>query len=177
MDELFQVIATRHSYRGEFKSDPVDMEHLKKIVQAGIDAPSGCNAQTTHFVIVTEPKLLDEISTYFENRTVCKTAKAMIVCITDLTPAYGDTSFAREDCAAAVENMLLAISALGYATVWYQGYVQKDQTAEKIAKLLNVPNNLHVEILLPIGIPATQESPRPKKSFAERAFFNRYGAK
>ncbi|MDR1493322.1 MAG: nitroreductase family protein [Planctomycetaceae bacterium] len=177
MDELFQVIAKRHSYRGEFKNEPVDPEHLKKIVQAGIDAPSGCNAQTTRFVIVTEPKLLAEISNYFENRAVCKTAKAMIVCVTDSTPAYGNVSFAREDCAAAVENILLAISALGYATVWYQGYVQKDQTAEKIAELLNVPNNLHVEVVLPIGVPITQEPPRPKKSFAERAFFNRYGAK
>ena len=172
---LFEAIAKRHSYRGAFQNTPVPRKDLETIVQAGIDAPSGCNAQTTSFVVVDDPGLIARMAEIFGNRPVCATAQAMIVCLADATPAYGTTSFDREDCAAAVENMLLAMTALGYATVWYQGYVQQGGNDKKIAKLLGVPDRLRVEVVLPLGVPVTDESARPKKSFAERVSFNQFG--
>ena len=172
---IFEAIAKRHSYRGEFQNQPVPRNDLETIVQAGIDAPSGCNAQTTSFVVVDDPGLIARIAEIFGNRSVCTTAQAVIVCLADATPAYGTTSFDREDCAAAVENMLLAITALGYATVWYQGYVQRDGNDKKIAGLLGVPDRLRVEVVLPIGVPVTAESPRAKKTLSERVSFNRFG--
>ena len=45
--ELFEAINNRHSYRGKYKDTPVPREDLKRIMQAGLDAPSGCNKQTT----------------------------------------------------------------------------------------------------------------------------------
>jgi len=41
--ELFEAIKERYSYRGPFKSQPVPEKDLRKIVQAGLDAPSGKN--------------------------------------------------------------------------------------------------------------------------------------
>ncbi|MCL2348859.1 MAG: nitroreductase family protein [Planctomycetaceae bacterium] len=172
--ELFETIAKRFSFRGDFEDVRVDRETLKKIVQAGIDAPSGCNAQTTSFVIVDDAKLIAEIASLFADRPVCKTAKAMIVCLADPTPAYGTTSFDREDCATAVQNMLLAITAVGLATVWIQGYVQRDDNDKKIARLLGVAEPLRVEVVLPVGIPKTDGKPNVKKPFDQRAFFNQY---
>ena len=172
--DIFEVMAKRHSYRGEFQDKPVPRKDLEKIVQAAIDAPSGCNAQTTSFVVIDDPQLIAKMATIFGDRPVCTTARAIIVCLADSTPAYGTTSFDREDCAAAVENMLLAITALGYATVWYQGYVQQNGNDTKIAKLLGVPDRLRVEVVLPIGVPVTNESPRQKKPLTERVSFNRF---
>jgi nitroreductase len=54
--DFFDAVANRHSYRGKYSAHPVPVEDLQKIVQAGIDAPSGCNMQTTEFVIVTDRK-------------------------------------------------------------------------------------------------------------------------
>ena len=173
--DIFEAIANRHSYRGEFQDKPVLRKDLEKIVQAGIDAPSGCNAQTTSFVVVDDPQLIAKMAAIFGDRPVCTTARAIIVCLADSTPAYGTTSFDREDCAAAVENMLLAITALGYATVWYQGYVQQNGNGRKIAELLGVPDLLRVEVVLPIGVPLTNELPRPKKSLIDRVSFNCFG--
>ena len=173
--DIFETIAKRHSYRGEFQNKPVPRADLEKIVQAAINAPSGCNAQTTSFVVVDDAKLIADIAKIFGDKPVCSTAKAVIVCLTDATPAYGNTSFAREDCAAAVQNMLLAITALGYATVWFQGYVQSNGNDQKIAELLGVPKNLRVEIVLPLGVPVTSELPREKKPLTERVSFNQYG--
>ncbi|MDR2642151.1 MAG: nitroreductase family protein [Planctomycetaceae bacterium] len=168
--DVFNVISKRQSYRGTFTDAMVSREDLIKIVQAGLDAPSGCNAQSTSFVIVDKPTLIASIAKLLGDRVVCKTAKAMIVCVCDKKPVYGKLSFYIEDCAAAVENMLIAIAALGYSTVWLDGVIRGDVGVE-IGKLLNIPAELEVRVLLPIGVAQTQTAKPAKKSFDERARF------
>ena len=172
--DLFEAISKRYCYRGEFTDVPVPRADLEKIVQAGIQAPSACNAQVATFVIVDDAKLLAEISQII-NSTVCKTAHAMIACVVDPRPVYKDTSYPREDCAAAVENMFLAITALGYATVWIDGMLCFNEVAERIADLLDVPTGRKVQVLLPIGVAAAPGKQMEKLPFAQRAWFNRHG--
>ena len=171
--DLFKTIAERHSYRGEFEKTPVPREALQKIVDAGIRAPSACNAQTASFVIVDDQAILAQIAG-LGDRPCLKTAAAMIVCVADHRAVYGNTSFGAEDCAAAVENMLLAITALGYASVWLDGMLRKDGIAGRIAAILGVPDNLEVRVLLPIGVPKEKGSQRERKAFNERASYNRW---
>jgi nitroreductase len=172
--DTFTAIERRHSYRGLFTGRRVERNDLKKIVQAGIQAPSGCNAQTTSFVIVDEPATILHIGDIVDKPTV-RDAKAVIVCIVDRRDVYQCMSFYAEDCAAAVENMLLAITALGYATVWLDGALRSEGRAQKLAELLGVPKDREVRVILPIGEPREECAPREKKPFAERAWFNRYG--
>lgn len=171
--ELFEAIAKRHSYREGFTDAPVPREHLEEIVQAGIQAPSGKNEQTTSFVIVDDPQLLAKIAAIV-NRPACNTAKAMIVCVIDPRPVLGEISFAVEDCAAAVENMLLAVTALGYATVWIDGALREGDIAARIGRLLGVPGNKIVRVLLPLGVPARPGRQKERLPFHQRAWFNRY---
>ena len=172
--DLFDAITKRHSYRGSLTDKPVSRDDLQTIVQAGINAPSGCNAQTTTFVIVDDTEKLNAMAEIMDKPMVSE-AKAAIVCVVDRSPVYQEKSFAAEDCAAAVENMLLAITALGYATVWLQGNVQAENRAPRIAKLLGVPDNREVLVVLPIGEPAEPGSPKEKLPFDQRAWFNSYG--
>ena len=171
--DLFEAIEKRHSYRKDFLDKPVSREDLQKIVQAGIHAPSGCNAQTTSFVIVDDPDIITQIAEILTKPFAAK-AKAMILCVVHHKKVYHDMSFAVEDCAAAVENMLLSITALGYASVWMDGVLRMEERADKIAKLLNVPKDLQIRIILPIGVPASQETQPEKEPFNKRAFFNLY---
>ncbi|MGL4593437.1 MAG: nitroreductase family protein [Thermoguttaceae bacterium] len=171
--EFFETICKRASFRGNFTTQKVPREHLRQIVQSAIDAPSGCNAQTTSFVIVDDPTLLAELG-HCIKKPVCQTAPAMIVCVCEKNPVYKGTSFYIEDCSAATENMLLSITALGYASVWLDG-VLRGELASQIGRLLNVPSDREVRIVLPVGVPETVPSPNKKKSFEERAFFNQFG--
>ena len=175
--DIFEAIKKRQSYRGGFKAQPVPRADLKKIVQAGLDAPSGCNAQTTRFVIIDEPALVQKIGGMEQARKAVQQAQAFIVCVVDETPAgvYEGLSFQVEDCAAAVENMLLAITALGYGTVWIDGWLRREGRAEAIGKWLGLPAGKCVRILLPVGVPCETIAPPGKMPFAERAWFNAYG--
>ncbi len=169
---LFEAIEKRHSYRGIFLSQPIPREDLRKIVEAGIHAPSAKNEQVVSFVVVDDKETLAEIAKLIP-RPYCETAQATIACVVDPRPILGPLSFAAEDCGAAAENMLLAITALGYATVWLDGVLRRDGLAEAIGKLLGVPANLEVAVLLPLGKPVESGSQAAKKPFEERARFNR----
>jgi len=171
--DLFDAIARRHSYRGEFAPQPVPRGDLSKIVQAGIQAPSAKNEQVVSFLAIDDPALLAEVTRLID-RPVCATARAMIVCATDNRPILDHHSFAVEDCAAAVENMLLAITALGYASVWLDGVLRYEQRAERLARLLNLPADRQVRIVLPLGVPVERVEQKPRLPFDARARFNRW---
>ena len=172
--DVFEAIAKRYSYRGTFTAAPVPRDDLTKIVQAGIAAPSGMNEQVASFVIVDDPKIIEQIAAMLE-KPACATAKAIVLCLMDPRPVYGTMSFPVEDCSASVENMLLAITALGYATVWIDGALRFNNLAQRIGDLVGVPHKLELRILLPIGVAEQPGVQREKKPFAQRAWFNRYG--
>ncbi len=172
--DLFEAIARRCSYRGRFTPERIPREVLTTIVQAGIQAPSACNAQVVSFVIVDDPEQCRRLAEIID-RPVCNEAVAMIACVVDPRPVYEDLAFTDEDCAACVENMLLAITALGYASVWLDGVLRRDGKAARVGGLLGVPEGKEVRILLPLGVPAEPAVQREKLPFAQRAWFNRYG--
>lgn len=175
--DLFDAIAHRRSYRGAYRYVELPRRHLQQIVQAGLDAPSGRNHQTTSFVIVDDRHLLAQIGQRPDPIRALQDARAMIACVIDRQPhaiAYGET-FEIEDCAAAVENMLLAITALGYASCWLDGWLRRDGNADAISHLLGLPDYKVVRVLLPIGVAADAYEIPVKKPFEQRAWFNRYG--
>ena len=175
--ELFEAIANRHSYRGPFIEQEVPSDDLRKIVQAGLDAPSGMNKQTSGFVIVNDPDLVSQIAEMHESNKAFRQAKAFIVCTIDAEPEciYDDHHFQVEDCSAAVENMLLAVTATGYASVWIDGWLRRASRAETVGSLLGIPGDKVVRIILPIGVPEYPVRGPEKQPFDQRAWFNSYG--
>ena len=174
--ELEEAIAKRHSYRGPMDTQPVPRDHLITIVEAGIRAPSGKNAQTTEFVIIDDPAVVQQINAMHPANKAMNQAPAMIACVIDKQPqaVYKGYNFQIEDCAAAVENMLLTITGLGYASVWIDGWLRIDNHAAKLAQLLRLPEHKKIQIILPVGIPLEQWPPKERKPFASRACFNTY---
>lgn len=173
--ELFEAIKERHSYRGAFAPQQVTEEDLRTIVQAGLDAPSGKNLQTTRFVIINDPDQLELVKNVLPDQPYLRTAPAFIALFFDADPqpsVQQPYRFEIEDAAAATQNMLLAISALGYASVWLDGMLRREQRAEKLSAIIGLPDSCTVRILLPVGI-ADETYPRiQKKPFEERVRFN-----
>ena len=81
-----------------------------------------------------------------------------------------------QDYAAAIENMLLMIEDLGYATCWVEGQVTgPDKVGRKMAEILGVPEEYDLVCMLPIGVAAEECKRREKLPFEERAWFNHFG--
>ncbi len=170
-----EAISKRHSYRGEFEPTPIPREHLITIMQAGLDAPSGCNKQTTSLIAVDDKEVLKKLHAVI-NPPVGETAPAAICVLTQRIIAYRDRCFSIHDYSAAIENMLIATTALGYQSCWYEGHITDvDRIGDKMAKILGVPDNYELVCFLPIGISKGEVKGPRKKPFQERAWFNGFG--
>ena len=171
---LTDLIMSRRSYRGKFKPDKVPRENLTAILKAGLAAPSGCNRQTTSLVAVDDPEILAQLHAVIDP-PVGETAPAMICVLSQRINAYRDRCFATQDYSAAIENMLLAITALGYQSCWYEGHItDTDRICDRIAEILKVPAGYDVVCILPVGIAAGEPAAPKKKPFEERARFNSF---
>lgn len=175
--DTMQAIFNRHSYRGSYLPTKVPREDLVRIMEAGLAAPSGCNKQTTSLIAVDDPAVLEKLRAVIRP-PVGESAPAVICVLTQRIIAYRDRCYATQDYAAAIENMLLAIVALGYQSCWYEGHItDTDRIGEKMAKILGVPDGYELVCLLPVGIAAEDARQPNKKGFEERACFNRFPAK
>ncbi len=171
-----EAIRQRHSYRGRYDGAPVPREDLLRILEAGLAAPSGCNKQTTSLIAVDEPETLRRLHGVIVP-DVAATAPAMICVLTRRVCAYRDRCFAVQDYAAAIENMLLAIVELGYASCWIEGHItDEDRICDRMAELLGVPREYELVAFLPVGRALDAAAPVGKLPFAERAWFNTFGA-
>jgi len=170
--DYFEAVELRHSYRGNYTDAPVPDEDIIKIVDAGLRAPSGCNRQTTDFIIVTNADLRAKLA----NILVCdavRTAPVLIVGITEKITFDFGIDCEIEDYSAAVENILLAATAMGYASCWFDGTTRLDGRDDAMAELLGVAPGKRVRTLLPIGIPAVKGTQAPRKPFDERVEWKR----
>ena len=171
---LPDLILNRHSYRGEYRDDKVTREDLRLIMEAGLAAPSGCNRQTTSLIAVDDEDLLRQLKAVIDP-PVAQSAPALICVLTSRINAYRDRCFAIQDYAAAIENMLLTITALGYQSCWYEGHItDEDRIGDRMAAILGVPDGYELVCLLPVGIAAEEPAAAAKKPFKERAWFNGY---
>jgi nitroreductase len=106
MDTL-EAIRKRRSIR-RYKNEVVSKEDLEAIVDAGRLAATGSNRQPWDFVIVTEKSM---IINFKVSCVWIAEASAVIVVVMDPKSRWWV-----EDGAAAIENILLASTALGYGS-------------------------------------------------------------
>lgn len=172
------VIEERRSFRANYSSEPVSREALRAIMEAGLSAPSGCNKQTTCLIAVDDSAVLKKIGDLVGLAFV-KTAPAMICVLTERIFAYRDKCYSVQDYSAAIENMLLASVELGFESCWLEGQItDEDKIGRKIADLLNVPQDMELVCILPVGKPEKPfnkpDKKHFKKPFEERAWFGSY---
>jgi nitroreductase len=104
----------------------------------------------------------------FDNAPAVATAPVLVVAFTEkITFGFG-LDFEKEDYGAAVENVLLAAAALGYASVWLDGSTRLGGKDEAIRSLLDIAANKQVRALLPLGVPEAPGQQTARKAFTER---------
>jgi len=163
--DFFEVVKQRASVRAFQKCEIPDSD-VERILDAGRRAPSGYNRQPCEFIVVRDGKRLQELS---EIQDCIGQASAAIAVVVD----EAATKFWKEDAAAAIENMLLAAVALGYASLWVEGYVLQKEAYGK--RVLNVPDRIRLLAILPIGKPAAPAVQAQKKPLEEITHSERYG--
>ena len=62
---VFEIMATTRSMR-RLKPDPVPAPLIRKILEAGVSAPSGGNMQRWRFLVIRDPKIKQTVGAYYK---------------------------------------------------------------------------------------------------------------
>ena len=193
---LFEAMYTQRALR-YLKPDPIPDELIKKVLDAGIRAPSGGNAQPWAFIVIKDPDTRRKIWEYYqkvprpshgENTRSEKQAAESAAHLTDhlheapvfiLACLHHDGSPSNISRGAsiypAVQNMLLAARGLGLGSVLTTR--QRRGFEGQIKEMLGIPENVETAALLPLGFPQDgyRYGPTTRLPVEEVTFSERWG--
>lgn len=154
---MLEIVRGRRSVRS-FRSESIPEEHLRTILEAGVWAPSGGNAQPWEFVVIRNKSTIDKIKLFspglFGNPDV-----VVVLCINRERIRRGGKSgelIALMDVAMAAQNMMLVAYSLGIGSCPIASF---NKTAVK--ELLEIP--AHVDSVLMVSFGYPEEWPEPPK--------------
>ena len=157
--DFWEVVARRYSVRDYADNRDVPQDIIEKVLSAAIQAPSGGNRQSWRFIVVRNEGLRATLcQASFGQKFVAGAPVVIAVCAMPEVSGsrYGDRGrhlFTIQDTAAAIENMLLAATALGLGTCWVGSF---DERA--VAEALALSADLRPVALVPIGYPRQPSS-------------------
>ena len=160
-DAVLENIHSRKSVR-QYTSEPVSEADIQTILKAAMAAPSAVNFQPWRFVVVTEREQLDAMAEILPYAKMLRQAPAaIVVCGETLWMGGNENPYWQQDCAAATQNLLLAVEALGLGAVWTGVYPNQD-LYPKLHNYLNLPSTVQPFCCIPVGHPAGNEQPKDK---------------
>lgn len=158
MDAL-KCINTRRSIR-KYKDKKVPESVVKKLIVAGMNAPSSYNSQPWIFILIKEKKTKSLIVEAKGGSQFIITAPLVIACCYDESKTK-DKYHNIENVSLAAENILLAAHSIGLGACYLGAFDPKNPKVEKsISKALKLPKKVKIVCLISIGYP--DESPKKK---------------
>jgi nitroreductase len=161
--KISDAIRQRRSVRA-FLDKPVEDEKLLRVLEAGRLAPSASNRQGWKFVVVRDKAARDRLVEVAKGQKFVGQAPVVIAAcgtITDYRMTCGQLSYPI-DVAIAVDHMTLQAVEEGLGTCWIGAFYE-----DKAKTLLGIPDDVRVVALLPLGYPAEEPPPRPRKPLEE----------
>ena len=73
--------------------------------------------------------------------------------------------------AIAITNMMIQASEMGLGSCWVRWFDEK-----KVKEIVEIPGNVEVMALLPVGIPDENPSHRPRIPLENITFYEKYGS-
>jgi nitroreductase len=172
--DFFEIVEKRYSHKERFLPDSVPLKDLELIAKAGLAAPTDNNSQCVRLIILPDRASLRLLCDAVPTEGL-RTAPAAIAVLTDPSAQKSGHNFEIEDYSAAAAQMLLAVTELGYVSVWLDSPYFDDNKQKAALKALGAPDGYHLRVVLPVGLPDGAGARRDKMSFNERVSYGRFG--
>src|SRR3989344_5368905 len=173
--DVFDAIKTRRSIR-KYLSVPVEWEKVGRIMEAGKAAPSAGNVQDWRFVVVTDKKQREMIAHACMDQHWMVQAPIHIVVVGEPEKSKrfygrkGETLYTIQDCAAAIQNMLLAAHALGLGSCWVGSF---DDDA--LMRAVSILPEIRFQAVITIGYADEVVPEPPEYTLENMMYFRNYG--
>ncbi len=158
--EFSDVLRTRRAVRS-YRRDPVPQDKLDRLKEALQLAPSGNNREPYRFIFVLDPAKRERIAREACHQDFIKDAPVIMAACCEKGYSF--------DTAIAVDHMVLAATNEGLGTCWI-GWFERDV----VRRILNVPDNMEIPILVTIGYKAVEPEVKPRKPIEELVGIDAY---
>ncbi len=154
---VIEAMLGRRSIR-RYQERPVENEKIDALIRCAAASPSAGNGRPAHFIVVRDRETLMRMSDIHPYGTMlAKAPVAVVICgekeRSDLSSLYWE-----QDCAAAMENLLVAAEGMGLGAVWL-GVCHLPDGGSAIAEVLQVPETVPVMGIASIGYPGEEKRP------------------
>jgi nitroreductase len=146
----------RRSIR-KYKPGPVADKVVHDLLEAAMAAPSAGDERPWQFIVLRDRAVLDAVPAIHSNAQMITEAPVAIVVCGDLQKEKYK-GFWVQDCAAATENLLLAVTDAGLGAVWC-GIYPLDERVQAFRELLKAPAHVVPFAIVPVGHPAEEKPP------------------
>lgn len=161
MNPYLQFIYQRRSVRKYRKGDVSD-KIVKDLLDAGMAAPSAAAKDPWEFIVVRNRNMLAKICEELPNGLMLKDSALGIVVCGDISKAHDrQESYMLQDCSAAIQNILLAVTKLGLGACWL-GVHPRQTRMDHIRRVFDLPENIIPVAVLSIGWPDEEHKARTR---------------
>lgn len=160
---VLQAIRQRRSIRN-FTGQPVSREQIEAVLEAGRFAPSGLNNQPWRFLVVQpgDPRQ-ETLAGHTKYAGIVRRCQALFCVFLDRDVVYNRTKDL-QGIGACLQNMLLAVHALGLGGVWLGEIINQEPG---VTRALGLDEHaLELMAVLAVGHPA-QHGSSDRKPLAE----------
>jgi nitroreductase len=172
---LDKIIHARRSIQ-KFKSDKPDWREIIECIDSMRYAPMAGNNFSLKFILVDDEKKIAELTKASQQKFINEAKYVLVVCTTPgrTEISYGDRgkTYLKQQAGAAIQNFLLKITEYKLATCWVGHFVD-----EQVKDILNIPKDMNVEALFPIGYPMKKPESKRIIDLDNVLYFNKYGNK
>ena len=157
--DVLDVIRKRRTVR-RFTDEEVTDEQVETILEMAMYAPTYMNRQPWHFVVIRDKELQGQLGETLGVRPYIQEASVVIA-------VYGAPDISSTwdlDGSAAVENMLIAATALGLGSAWAgsRANLAWKEAEELMQAALKVPSGFRAFSLVCLGHEAKTVAPHTK---------------
>lgn len=160
--ELMEAIRARRSIR-RFLEKPVEEEKILAVLDSGRLAPSARNMQDWRFIAVRDQATRQKLAVAAKDQQFVAQAPVVIAACgtSNYIMTCGQPTYAI-DVTIALDHMTLAAASLGLGTCWIGAFYE-----DQAKKILGVPDDVRIVALMPLGYPAEEPLPRPRKEIGD----------
>ncbi|OIO63496.1 nitroreductase [Candidatus Woesearchaeota archaeon CG_4_10_14_0_2_um_filter_33_10] len=173
--EVFECISTRRSIR-KYLDIPVEWDKVGTILEAGRLAPSSGNIQDYNFIVVQDEDKRKTIAEASLRQHWMSKAPVYIIVCADLKKSErfygvrGSRLYSIQNCAAAIENMLLTAHSLDLGACWVGAF---DENV--VSRVLNIPDSVRPQAIITIGYSDEKPTIPQRYPLTTVAFLEKYG--
>jgi nitroreductase len=172
---LDKIIKSRRSVR-KFNSKKPDWRKIIECIDLMRYAPMAGNNFSLKFILVDDEEKIEKMAKASQQQFINQAKYVVVVCT---TPSRTEISFEergkdylKQQAGAAIQNFLLKITESGLSTCWIGHFVD-----DEIKSTLNIPKDMHVEALFPIGYAFNKPKSKRIIDLNDVLYFNKYGNK